>query len=54
MNVFYRVGQLMLYADLPYAGKLRRELGAHHREVRERQTIARKEGQDQGCHRPIP
>lgn len=42
MNVFYRVGQLMLYADLPYGDKLRRELGAHHREVRERQTIAEK------------
>jgi len=32
----------MLLDGLPYAGKLRRELGAHHREVRERMTIVEK------------
>jgi len=32
-------GQLQLLDALPHADKLRRELGAHHREVREPMTI---------------
>jgi hypothetical protein len=42
MSEAMHMGQLMLLDGLPYADKLRRELGAHHREVRERMTIVEK------------
>lgn len=35
-------GSLLLLEELPHADKLRRELAAHHYEVRERQTIVEK------------
>jgi hypothetical protein len=42
MSEAMHTGQLMLLDGLPYADKLRRELGAHHREMRERMTIVEK------------
>ena len=35
-------GALQLHADLPFLDKLKRELGAHHYETRQRQVIVEK------------
>ena len=42
MSEAMHTGSLQLLDGLPHADKLRRELGAHHRDVRERMTIVEK------------
>jgi hypothetical protein len=52
MSEAMHTGQLMLLDTLPHVDKLRRELGAHHREVRERMTIAEKKDKIKAGHSP--